>query len=245
LDAPHPDGKPVELPILTTVLSGALRGDAFLILANSPYRVAKDVVVDGGATLYIEPGVVIRFDQNTAVILEDGGVMARGTKDDPIVFTASASSPTPGFYTSAVKFAKATKVNSAFAYCIVKYASVAFDIWFGAPEISFCHIADNAQSGIYARNSSIPKLLYNTFTKNKGEGAITAVGMSNPSIHHNNFIENEVAIQTHSTIYIDARNNWWGKTPPDTGYIFGDLDRNINIKPWLNEPEEKAFQERK
>jgi hypothetical protein len=244
LNAPYPDGKPVELPILTPVLGGVLRGDAFLILANSPYRVAKDVVVDGGATLYIEPGVAIQFDQNTAIVAEDGGVTARGTKDDPIVFTASAVSPAPGFYASAVKFAKETKVNSAFAYCIVKYASVAFDVWFGAPEISFCHIAENAQSGVYARNSSTPRLLYNTFARNKGEGAITAVGMSNPSIHHNNFVENEVAIQTRSTIYIDARNNWWGKTPPDTGYIFGDLDRNINIKPWLNEPEEKAFRER-
>ncbi len=245
LNAPHPDGKPVELPILKPLLGGALRGDAFLILANSPYRVAKDVVVDGGATLYIEPGVAIQFDQNTAIVAEDGGVIARGTKDDPILFTASAASPAPGFYASAVKFAKETKVNSAFAYCIVKYASVAFDVWFGSPEISYCHIAENAQSGVYARNSSTPKLRYNTFARNKGEGAITAVGMSNPSIHHNNFVENEVAIQTHSTIYIDARNNWWGKTPPDTGYIFGDLDRNINIKPWLNEPEGKAFRERK
>jgi len=171
--------------------------------------------------------------------------MAKGTKDDPILFTASAASPVPGFFVSAVKFAKETKVNSAFSYCIVKYASVAFDIWFGAPEISFCHIAQNAQSGVYARNNSTPKLLYNTFSGNRGEGAITSVGMSNPSIHHNNFVENEVAIQTRSTIYIDARNNWWGSDPPDTSYIFGDLDRNINIKPWLTAPEEKVFRERR
>jgi hypothetical protein len=245
LNAPYPEGKPVELPILAPVLGGTLKGDAFLILANSPYRVARDVVIDGGATLYIEPGVAVRFDQKTAIIAQDGGVMAKGTKDDPILFTASASSPVPGFYVSAVKLARETKVNSAFAYCIVKYASVAFDIWFGAPEISFCHIALNAQSGVYARNSSAPKLLYNTFSGNKGEGAITCVGMSNPSIHHNNFVENEVAIQTRSTIYIDARNNWWGGAPPDTSYIFGDPDRNINVKPWLTVPEEKAFGERK
>ena len=54
-----------------------------------------------------------------------------------------------------------------------------------------------------------------------------------------------MAIQTRSTIYIDARHNWWGSTPPDASYIFGDLDRNINIKPWLTAPEEKAFRERK
>jgi hypothetical protein len=65
----------------------------------------------------------------------------------------------------------------------------------------------------------------------KGEGAIACVGMSNPSIHHNNFVENEVAIQTRSTIYIEARNNWWGSVLPDTDYIFSDPDRNNNIKP--------------
>jgi hypothetical protein len=245
LNARYPEGKPVELPILPSVLGGMLKNDAFLILANSPYRVAHDVFIDGGATLYIEPGVAIHFDQKTAIITQDGGVMARGTKDDPILFTASAASPMPGFYVSAVKFAQETKVNSTFSYCIVKYAAVAFDVWFGAPEISFCHIGQNAQSGVYTRNTSTPKLLYNTFSGNRGEGAITSVGMSNPSIHHNNFIENEVAIQTRSTIYIDARNNWWGSSPPDTNYIFGDLDRNINLKPWLTAPETAAFRERR
>jgi hypothetical protein len=245
LDGPYPDGKAIALPILTQVLGGNLSGDAFLILANSPYRVARNVVIDGGATLTIEPGVAVRFDQNTAIIAHDGGVMARGTAEAPILFTASAASPAPGYYVSAVKFSGETKVNSAFAHCIVEYASVAFDIWFGAPEISFCHIAKNAQSGIYTRNASSPKILYNTFSGNRGEGAITSVGMSNPAIHHNNFVENEVAIQTRSTIYIDARNNWWGSAPPDTGYIFGDLERNINIRPWLEAPEVKAFQERK
>jgi parallel beta-helix repeat protein len=245
LDGPYPDGKAIALPILTQVLGGNLSGDAFLILANSPYRVARNVLIDGGATLTIEPGVAVRFDQNTAIIAHDGGVMARGTAEAPILFTASAASPAPGYYVSAVKFSGETKVNSAFAHCIVEYASVAFDIWFGAPEISFCHIAKNAQSGIYTRNASSPKILYNTFSGNRGEGAITSVGMSNPAIHHNNFVENEVAIQTRSTIYIDARNNWWGSAPPDTGYIFGDLERNINIRPWLEAPEVKAFQEKK
>jgi len=245
LNAPYPDGKSVELPILAPILKGSIVKNAFLTLANSPYRIAGDVIVNGGATLYVEAGVTVRFDQNTAILVEDGGIMARGTNEEPILFTASAASSVPGFYASAVKFVKETKINSALAYCIVKYATVAFDVWFGMPEISFCHIAENAQGGIYARNSSAPKIQHNTFEKNKGEGAITCVGMSNPSIHYNNFLENEVAIQTRSNIYIDARHNWWGGTPPDTRYIFGDLEKNINIKPWLNGPEEKAFREKR
>jgi len=243
LNAAYPEGKPQELPILHEVLSGPIKADAFLILSNSPYRVAKDVIIGGGATLYVEPGVTIKYDQNTSIIAEDGGVVAKGTKQHPIVFTASGNSPSPGFYSNAVRLTKPTKVNSAFAYCVVKYANTAFDVYYGSPEISSCSIAHNAQGGIYTRNDASPRVFYNTFAGNLGEGAIKCVGMSNPVIHNNNFINNTVAIQTFSSIYIDARDNWWGSSRPDQNLIWGDLEKNINIKPWLEAPESKAFAE--
>ena len=243
LNAPYPEGKPFELPILSRLLGGLIKSDAFLVLSNSPYCVTKDVIIDGGATVYIEPGVIIQYDQNTSIIFEDGGIMARGKRERPIIFTASGTSPSPGFYANAVRFTKSTKVNSSFAYCVVKYATTAFDIYYGTPEISSCNIAHNAQSGIYCRNDAAPMVFYNTFAGNLGEGAIKCVGISNPVIHNNNFIDNTVAIQTFSSIYIDARNNWWGKNPPDNNLIWGDLNKNINIKPWLKAPESKAFAE--
>ncbi|MCX7634484.1 MAG: right-handed parallel beta-helix repeat-containing protein, partial [Syntrophales bacterium] len=171
----------------------------------------------------------------------DGGVIARGTAELPIVFTASAATPVPGFYASAVRFIKPTKVNSAFAYCRVSYGEIAFDIHYGTPEITHCHIADNAQSGIYCRNDAAPSISFNTLTGNRGEGAITCVGNARPRINNNNITGNDFAIQARSTIYIDARQNWWGKAPPDLGMIIGDLETNVNIKPWLEAPEAKAF----
>ncbi|MDI6777105.1 MAG: DUF799 family lipoprotein [Syntrophales bacterium] len=242
LNAAYPEGKPLELPILPQVLGSPIKTDAFLILSNSPYRVAKDVVIDGGATLYIEPGVTIMYDQNTSIIVGDGGVVARGIRDHPILFTASGATPSPGFYTNAIRLTKLTRVNSFFNYCVVKNATTAFDIYYGAPEISFCHIAYNAQSGIYCRHDAAPKISYSTFTRNLGEGGIKCVGMSNPSIKYNNFADNMVAVQTFSSIYIDARYNWWGSNPPDQKLIWGE---NINIKPWLESPDEKAFTEPK
>lgn len=245
LDGPLPAGKRITLPILPSLLGGPIKSDSYLILANSPYRVARNVSIDGGATLYIEPGVVVQYDQSTAVIVEDGGLVAKGNSVDPILFTAAGTSPSPGFYASAVRFIKPTKVNSALAYCIVKYADIALDIHFGAPEISYCHIAQNAQAGVYFRNDAAPTLSYNTLTGNKGEGALTCVGNTRPKINHNNITDNDFAIQARSSIYIDARHNWWGKTPPDSGMIFGDPERGVNIKPWLTEPEAKAFRDKK
>ncbi|MCX7816435.1 MAG: hypothetical protein N2317_02835 [Syntrophales bacterium] len=78
-------------------------------------------------------------------------------------------------------------------------------------------------------------------TRNHGEGAITCVGNSRPKINYNNIYENDFAIQARSTIYIDARNNWWGKSPPDESMIIGDLETNVNIKPWLEAREERAY----
>jgi hypothetical protein len=87
--------------------------------------------------------------------------------------------------------------------------------------------------------------MYSTFRGNGGEGAIKCVGTSRPLINNNNFINNDTAIQAFSTIYIDATNNWWGKSPPDLNKILGDLDKNVKIKPWLRKLEPNAFIEGK
>ncbi|MCE5263991.1 MAG: DUF799 family lipoprotein [Deltaproteobacteria bacterium] len=241
LSAPYPEGKPVELPILGAKLSGPLKADGFLILSRSPYRVTGDVTVTGGAVIHVEPGVVVQYDRNTSIVVEEGGVVARGTAELPIVFTASGAAPAPGSYSSAFRFTKRTQANSVFSYCVVRYATTAFDIYYGTPEISSCHIAKNAQSGVYCRNDAAPQISYCTFEGNLGEGGIKSVGMSNPSIHNSNFIGNAVSVQGFSSIYVDARNNWWGSDPPDIRLIWGDQDKGINIRPWLPAPERKAF----
>jgi hypothetical protein len=245
LDASYPEGKPVELPIMEAKLSGSVKTDGFLILSRSPYRVTGDVTVDSGAVIHIEPGVVVQYDRNTSIIVEDGGIVARGTTDLPITFTSSGASPAPGSYTNAFRFTKQTKANSVFSYCIVEYATTAFDIYYGSTEISSSYIARNAQSGVYCRNDAAPQISYCTFEENFGGGGINFVGMSNPSIHYSNFINNAVSVQGFSSILIDARNNWWGADPPDTSLIWAEQDKNINIKPWLAAPEEKAFKREK
>ena len=243
LDGEKPAGKTVKLPILDSQLGGPIDRDSFLILSNSPYHIVKDVVVMTGATLFIEPGVMLLYDQGIAITVEDGGVMAKGTKELPIVFTSSAKSPLPGSYASAVRFTKPTKVNSAFSFCIIKYAETGFDIHYGAPEISYCVIANNSQNGVFCRNDAAPRITYSTFLNNLGEGAIRSVGMSRPVINYNNFLKNTFAVQAFSSIYLDARYNWWGSAPPDDNLIFKHGDDSINIKPWLEIEDEKTFKE--
>jgi hypothetical protein len=189
--------------------------------------------------LYVDPGVRLLFDQNTSIILENGGIVAQGAKDRPIRFVSSGASPSAGDYLNAVRFAGRTKVSSFLKYCVMMHATTALDVQYGSPEITRCHIANNAQSGIACRNDAAPKISYTTIKRNMGTGGIECVGVSKPKINHNNIFENAVGIQAFSTILIDARNNWWGKAQPDDTVIWGE---NVNFKPWLTEPEKQAFE---
>jgi parallel beta-helix repeat protein len=238
LDGPYSKGQSISLPILGESLGGDIGDDAFLTLSNSPYTVEKDITVDGGATLYVEPGVMLLFDQNTSIVLKDGGMVARGSSEEPIVFTSSGASPSAGDYLNVVCFDTQTKVKSLFEYCVMEYATTAVDVHFGSPEISYCYIANNAQSGVKCRNDSAPKILYSTITGNVGTGGIECFGMSKPKINYNNIVDNSVGIQAFSSILIDARHNWWGMVPPDGSLIWGE---NVNFEPWLEAPEEMAF----
>ena len=104
LDAPYPQGKPMELPILKSPLGGLLERDSFLTLIHSPYILEKDVVVDEGATLFIQAGVTLKFNPGTSLIVKNGGIDARGKPDRLITFTSNSSSPSPGSYLSAARF---------------------------------------------------------------------------------------------------------------------------------------------
>ena len=241
LDAPYPQGKPVELPILKGPLGGLVERDSFLTLAHSPYVLEKDVRVEKGAILFIEPGVTLKYNPGTSIIVKDGGIDARGTAERVITFTSNSSSPSPGSYPSAVRFDQPSKPASFFRYCIVEYAETGLDIAYGAPDIDHCFIAHHSQAGVKVANDAEPKIFYCTFSRNSGTGAILALGTSRPKINRNNFLDNPFAIQSFSSIYLDAKENWWGASPPKETLFLGE----INYKSWLDAPEAGVFQGRK
>jgi len=241
LDAPYPQGRGLELPLLKSPLSGPIERDSFLTLANSPYILEKDVTVEKEAVLYIEPGVTLKYNPGASIIVKEGGVNARGTAERAITFTANSSSPSPGSYPVAVKFEKPSKQASFFSHCILEFAETGLDIAYGTPEIDRCFIAHHSQAGIKVANDAGPKISFSTFTKNSGTGAIVALGTSRPKISRNNFLDNPFAIQSFSSIYLDARENWWGSSPPKESLFLGE----INYKSWLEAPEAGVFQGRK
>jgi hypothetical protein len=203
--------------------------------------VEREITIDGGATLFIQPGVTLKFNPGASMVVKNGGIDARGTSDGAITFTSTNSSPAPGAYPAAIRFEKETGVASFFRYCIIEFADTGMEVAYGAPEIDRCLIARSAQAGIKVTREGAPKVSYSTFWKNAGTGALVALGGARPKVHRNNFRENDFAVQSHSSIFMDARENWWGASPPSESLFLGQ----INLKPWLEKPEPDAFGGRK
>ena len=76
----------VAAPVAATDICGPIGSDTTWSAAGSPYVVTCGVLVMSGATLTIEPNVVVQFNANLALQV-DGQLIARGTKGAPITFT--------------------------------------------------------------------------------------------------------------------------------------------------------------
>jgi len=75
-------------PALATDVCGPITSDTTWTLADSPYVVTCNVVVFGGATLTIEPGVEVRFQPGTRLVAQDATIEALGTAGLRITFVS-------------------------------------------------------------------------------------------------------------------------------------------------------------
>ncbi len=79
-----------------TTLSGTISSPTILRASQSPYLMQGDVLLDGDATLSIEPGVTLRMAPGASFLLKKGALQAVGTPDKPILITSAATTPAPG-----------------------------------------------------------------------------------------------------------------------------------------------------
>lgn len=142
-----------------------------------------DYLVDGDITVYaelrIEPGVVIEFEANSALIIEEEGtIVADGTTSKPIVMTGV--SKTAGFWRGVLVYSP--KITNVLNNVTISYAGGAAvsDIWFdikanlavdnyspGKLSISNCTFSHSAGLGVaFDENSVIQAFSNNKFSNN-------------------------------------------------------------------------------
>lgn len=203
--------------------------------SSSPH-ITCDVQVESGATLTIDPGVVVRFDGNYSLQI-DGKLIAQGTSGNPITFTSNAGTPAPGDW-GYILFTD-TSVDASYSAggdyadgCIIQHAVIeyaggasvtdnaALRINGASPFIDYTTIRHSADSGIRVYYTGAQKLTHNTVTDNAKRGIIVSntddsIDISHSTISNNSegglFLDDVTeATISHNTITDNSANDGAG-----------------------------------
>lgn len=94
------------------------------IAAGCVVDVTHNMLIESGSTLTIEPGVTLRFHEETYLEVGHKGsrLVAKGTADRPIVFTSAMDKQKPGDWVGVVFDDAIGKQGSVIEHAIVEYA---------------------------------------------------------------------------------------------------------------------------
>jgi len=153
-----------------TNVSGGIYTNTTWTLANSPYIVTSNVVVFPGVTLTLEPGVIIKFGDNTLLEIRQASLIANGTASDSITFTSNNATPGMGIW----YYVYLNSANSiTFNFCNFKFATQG--------------ILDDSNDTLIVKNSSFSRCQYGIAPS----GGITIVDSCNFSNNQTGIINME------------------------------------------------------
>ncbi|MEM2130046.1 MAG: right-handed parallel beta-helix repeat-containing protein [Candidatus Bathyarchaeia archaeon] len=159
-----------------TQVGGIISQNTTWTLEGSPYIVVKDVVVEKGVVLAIEPGVSVKFiDGKTLVI--DGAIIAKGNVTHPIIFTSNSARPTPGNWNTILL--RNQYNNSIVSWCRINYGTNGLTLDGGIISIQNVNITNNSNCGINFTRNKMDASILNTIISNNGENGILIPGSGN------------------------------------------------------------------
>lgn len=171
-----------------TNVGGVLSGNVQWTTASGPYVVTDDIVLTGGGTLTIDPGVEVRFAPETRLKVDNGTLIARGTEASRIRFTTNtagelqdedrwntiwfadgavdATFDASGNYVSGSVIEYATIENAGRGEIQGTYAGSAVYIGNAAPYISHNLFRNNSRRSLGMHQSKGIRVVGNTISNN-------------------------------------------------------------------------------
>lgn len=215
----------VSLPVLASPLTGAVARDAYLVAARSPYLIQGSLTVENGATLHILPGVEVRFARNAdGIVVKDGGLVARGTAAQPIVFSSASERPAPGDYKSAIHVRTRAGQGVVLERVRVEHGATALRVESGALEVLASEITGNLQTGVEVSETGVLKLAESRIAGQKAGAGVAVRGFGRALLRANRIEDNGWAVTNYSANQVEARGNWWGSAAPPASLFIGDVD---------------------
>ncbi len=244
----------------TALFAGTLRGRTVLTAERSPYLMSGDVFVPAASVLVIEPGVTIRA-AGRVVIRVQGDLVARGTAEKPIVFTA-AQPRQPDDWKGLVFLptpARASGAKSELQYCRISHAANVDLGRFGG-EISHS-VFEDGYTGLTLRDGGTGKIHHNRFlrclrgmvldraagdvSRNEWQECVVGLFVSGVdpqarlTLEHNAIVKSRVAAVNYlklprgATPALALANNHWSGTPDERLIGGGAAAAEVRLDPRL------------
>ena len=178
-----------------TNVGGGIYSNTTWTLSNSPYIVTSNLTLFPNFTLTIEPGVVIKFNDNTSFNVR-GSLIAIGSSTNFITFTSSSTSPSKGIW-GGVSISELSGTNATINFCKFSYALPAIYIGQVNPNpiiIKNSEFTQNA-SAFSGYASGVFKIDSCKFTKNQSAiGGYSSGTEGNLELNNSLFTENDYAL---------------------------------------------------
>lgn len=138
---------------------------------NKIYFIQGTVRIENNVVLTIEPGTVIKFDKDAEFDVGSssyGTVIAKGTADDPIIFTSNATVKAKGDWYGVYLYDGAN--NCEFEYCTFEYGG-GYSVSDGVMNLSEtnasfknCTFSQSKYYGVHAEDAGFDAFSNNTFS---------------------------------------------------------------------------------
>ncbi len=201
-------------PATADDVSGGIVKDTLWTRAGNPWTVTGNVTVKSGATLTIESGVEVLFNDNWYLWTDattGGTIVVQGAIGDSVVFKAASGLPVERQWREIGIF---SSPETSFDYCVVMHAKNGIKLDGSDSPITHCALR-HCQTGIWCRGAS-PSIESSWITDCSFAGILCESRSSSPVIHDCNLYDNpgyNVRLFRYSgspMVTIDATENWWG-----------------------------------
>ncbi|MEJ2600260.1 MAG: invasin domain 3-containing protein, partial [Anaerolineales bacterium] len=201
--------------------SGTMAGAHTWPYTGIPYYVAGDLTVAPSASLTIDPGVEVRFEQYWGLDAQ-GTLTAEGTATQPITFTGSTKQAGwwDGIYVEGT--ANNPNINSRFDHVTIEYGGYGqanLNVDYGQLSITNSILRNSAADGFYSSSTAGASTIEFSQITN-----ITDYGVENAN----------------AGVTLLADNNWWGSPNGPTlgntcnpGGSGTRVTGNVEVKPFL------------
>lgn len=227
---PLPEPGLYELPQPGPVLDGTITERVLLRAAKGPFFVHSGLQVKTGGTLYVEPGVEIRFSPESAIQVIGGEFLAYGEADNRIrLLPASPEAPPGAFEGLVLVDSRRALLQDVF----IERANTGVRIRDCAPRLVGVEIKKCAQAGIVMERRARAEITCSFIHANQGMGGLVLTGEGvAPKIRSNVFQDNQpFHVQSFVPLEVDLSGNYWGGPEPDREAFLGD---RLILEPFLS-----------